>query len=374
MIHSEGRKADSTDEKRLKAARQAAKSRKKKLRGVEDPEEALGLLMEQLRDDVRLVASASGPIFVGPFTGEVGFELLYWLPLVRWAVREYPELERRLVIISRGGVEQWWRSFLDVEYIDILSLYEPAEYVARKGGDKQRGLKDFDDDVLQRARERLGVESAGLLHPGLLFAFYYNTRKLVHSDAFANHVKPRTGGADGLAALYDPIPRPEPSPAVAALLPDEYLAVRFYFRDSFPETPENLRFASAMIDRLSRTHPVVLLNNGIKLDEHSDVGHAANGRVVTLDHLMRPDNNLQLQTEVIARSRAFIGTYGGLSYLAPLLGVPAVGFSSSHIGFAACHLLLAQRLFSAPTFGPLATLHPDDLPAIVLLAPTAARL
>ena len=90
--------------------------------------------------------------------------------------------------------------------------------------------------------------------------------------------------------------------------------------------------------------------------------------MITLDHLMRPDNNLRLQTAVIGRARGFVGTYGGLSYLAPLLRVPAVGFSSSHVGFASWHLALAQRLFTGPPFASLATLHPNDLALVELLA------
>lgn len=39
---------------------------------------------------------------------------------------------------------------------------------------------------------------------------------------------------------------------------------------------------------------------------------------------MTPGTNLEIQTTVITRARAFVGTYGGLSYLSPLYGVPAL--------------------------------------------------
>ncbi len=40
---------------------------------------------------------------------------------------------------------------------------------------------------------------------------------------------------------------------------------------------------------------------------------------------MTPERNLAVQTAVIARARAFVGTYGGYSYLAPFCGVRCAG-------------------------------------------------
>ena len=39
---------------------------------------------------------------------------------------------------------------------------------------------------------------------------------------------------------------------------------------------------------------------------------------------MSPRNNLGEQVALIARSRYFLGTCGGLAWLAPFLGVPTV--------------------------------------------------
>ena len=35
-----------------------------------------------------------------------------------------------------------------------------------------------------------------------------------------------------------------------------------------------------------------------------------------LDRLMTAERNLEVQTEIVSNARAFIGTYGGLAYLA----------------------------------------------------------
>jgi hypothetical protein len=59
---------------------------------------------------------------------------------------------------------------------------------------------------------------------------------------------------------------------------------------------------------------------------------------------MRPEDNLALQTAAIGRASAFVGTYGGYSYLAPLCGVSSVAFYSRQ-SFKQHHLELAHRAF-----------------------------
>ena len=37
-----------------------------------------------VRRELAALASKPEPILVGPWLGEVGFELLYWIPFLRW--------------------------------------------------------------------------------------------------------------------------------------------------------------------------------------------------------------------------------------------------------------------------------------------------
>jgi hypothetical protein len=70
---------------------------------------------------------------------------------------------------------------------------------------------------------------------------------------------------------------------------------------------------------------------------------------------MSPERNLAVQTAVIARARAFVGTYGGYSYLAPFCGVTALAFYSER-SFKVHHLHVAQQIFSTlggPSLVPL---------------------
>ena len=89
---------------------------------------------------------------------------------------------------------------------------------------------------------------------------------------------------------------------------------------------------------------VVVLNPGFRVDEHSDWRPGRPGRIITIAEGMTPARNLAVQSAVIAGARAFVGTYGGYSYLAPLYKVPAVAFYSRQ-SFKLHHLHAAQRAF-----------------------------
>ena len=76
---------------------------------------------------------------------------------------------------------------------------------------------------------------------------------------------------------------------------------------------------------------------------------------------MSPRTNLDVQSKVIARSRAFLGTHGGLSYLPPLYGVKSLSFYSDAGSFSPQHLELARRVFTRMQPGSYVALHVDDL-------------
>jgi hypothetical protein len=139
-------------------------------------------------------------------------------------------------------------------------------------------------------------------------------------------------------------------------LPKDYVAVRFYFRPSFPDTPENRRIASDIIRSLSRDVPVVLLNTGLNVDDHEDVDVADSKGVYRVAHMMTPQRNLEIQTRVISQARALVGTYGGLTYLGPCYGVPSIGFYSQESELIPAHLDAGWRLGRAMAV-PLTPLH-----------------
>ena len=291
---------------------------------------------EVTRELERLGAS-DGPVLIGPWVGEVGFELLYWIPFLNWAIRSYGLDRRRLVVVSRGGAGAWYRH-LTGEYVDVFSLFGLDEYRQaneerwdKAGHQKQYRVEAMDLEILARARARLGLPEADVLHPSLMYRvlrfFWFDKAGI---GLLRHHTDYRR------FAPVVPTPRLQD-------LPRDYVAVRFYFRPSFPDTPENRRFAADVVRSITRERPVVLLNTGLRPDEHEDLDLGGEG-VYRVDELMQLDQNLEIQTEIVSRASAFVGTYGGLAYLGLFYGVPSASFYSTEAELVPTHLDVSWRV------------------------------
>lgn len=321
--------------------------------------------VDRVREELAGLVKHDGSVFAGPFTGEVGFELLYWIPMLRWAVREFPELRDRLVVISRGGTQDWLNG-LDVQYVDILTLFPPEDFARHRAlSDKQRQMAEFESRVIEAVQREFGFAKPAVLHPSVLYDSYFRFLK-VNRLAYPVSVKRTENGVEGLTSIYTPIDLPD-SEGLSDLLSDDYVAVRFYSSEAFPNEPETRRFASAVIESLSRRTNVVLLGNPHELDEHRDVQGELVGDVTRIDHLLAPENNLTIQTAVVGRAKAFVGTYGGFSYLAPFLGVPSLSFSVDWERSHSWHYELAQKVFNGPEWGAFVRLRHTELPLVDLV-------
>ena len=278
---------------------------------------------EFLRHDRRLI--------VGPWTGEVGFELLYWVPFVQRMVAAYDIPAERLLVVSRGGVAPWYGG-LATRYADVFSFFSPDEFrAATVRKKKQRVVGAFDAEVVKRVVATHKLGRADLLHPGMMYRLFMPVWKdlatLSRVEKYASYRNIR---------LADVSVPPD--------LPETYVAARFYFSECFPDTPSNRAFVASTIDTISQQTPVVLLNTPFAADDHHDFA-ASGARVHTIgNQYMAPEQNLAVQTAVVARASAFVGTYGGYSYLAPFCGVPSLAFYSQ-LTFKDQHLHVAQRAF-----------------------------
>src|SRR5947207_13560764 len=72
-------------------------------------------------------AGADTPVVVGPFVGEVGFELLYWIPMLRRLLGDLRIDRDRVVPFTRGGAADWYRDFA-ADGVEILDLIPPEEF------------------------------------------------------------------------------------------------------------------------------------------------------------------------------------------------------------------------------------------------------
>ena len=283
---------------------------------------------QRVRDRLRRLADSPLPIVVGPWTGEVGFELLYWIPFLQWATESFPIARERLLVVSRGGVQPWYARVADA-YADAFTHVSPDDFrAATEAVKKQRSTGTFERRLVRAVMRQRGLTRAHLLHPSMMYDLFWSFW------AYASTVKQ----LDEYTAFHR-----MPPPAPLEGLPASYVAVRFYFSRCFPETPANRALVTAVLERLTAQTDVVLLNTPFAVDDHRDMTMRA-PRLHSIADRMEPATNLALQTAVIAGARAFVGTYGGYSYLAPLYGVDSVAFYS-RANFKRQHLDLAHRVF-----------------------------
>jgi hypothetical protein len=154
-------------------------------------------------------------------------------------------------------------------------------------------------------------------------------------------------------------------------LPAEYVAAKFYFSASFPDSPETRTAVKSLLEGLASRHHVVLLNTGLRIDDHAEYEGLPGDRIHTIDDLCVPSRNLELQCRVISRARSFVGTYGGFSYIAPLYGVPALALYSGTDSFLQAHLDIARRAFGGSSFGSFTAVDLRDLESLRQVLPLA---
>jgi hypothetical protein len=304
-------------------------------------------------------ARSGGDVIAGPWTGEVGFELLYWIPFLAWLIEQGLD-PSRLIVVSRGGAGGWYRH-LTARYVDVLDLMTPAEFRSRTAGKKKQydARRELDAELLDAVRTKLSAPSAAAVHPAAMFRLFAalwrrrSTAGLVESFTAFRRLTPPIG--DG---------------APVAGLPDQYVAAKFYFSKAFPDNGTNRRFVRDVLSRVSRRSPVVLMRAGVALDEHDDFDGAGASGVFVVDTHAVPQRNLEAATRIVAGARGFIGTYGGFSYLAPFQGVRSVSFFSRRFGFEPHHLELADRVFDRLLPGGFIALHRD---AVDLVEPAIDR-
>jgi hypothetical protein len=261
------------------------------------------------------------PILAGPFVGEVGYELLYWIPYLRRILRERGIDPERVTVLTRGGAGAWYGDLAarEVEILDLVSFDRfHDELLARRsrvGDAKQTTMDQFDRELVVQARERLDGEPF-LVHPRIMYAqLRFVWEGLLHH-----------GQAAALGDYCRIVP-PSGRLPQRAELPERFVAVKAYFNEVLPGCAATRAFLGRLVERLAKDIPVVVLANADALDEHEE-WRAVGARVVDATQWLEPRDNLAVQTEIVAAAEALVCTYGGFSYLGPLLNVPTVALHS----------------------------------------------
>ena len=300
--------------------------------------------------DLERAVEGSAPILAGPWLSEVGYEVLYWVPFLRWVKAAYRIPDDRLVIMSRGGTGSWYRD-LSPNYVEALDHVSAQELSARasSGGLKQREVSDLDRRLVERAAAAAaGGGTMNVLHPSLMFRWF--------APFWSGH---ETLGFVESHTRYARVPPPDLAAPIP--LPPEYIAVKFYGARSLPDDPAVRAQLRALVDGLSGRFPIVQLDTGLGLDDHTDVRLEVRDRITSISGRLDARTNLAVQSRIIAGARMYVGTCGSLAWLAPMLGVPTVPVFTD-AAFLHAHLHLARRVYGRIGGGAFS---PVDLAGLV---------
>jgi len=312
----------------------------------------------QVERELAALLDGDGPIIVGPWLAEVGYEVLYWIPFLRWVAAAYQLDPARVTVLTRGGAGAWYGDVASrsVEIWDLIAPEEFARRNAERGDLKQLTHSPLEADLVAAAVKAHGLAGARVLHPSLMFRLF----KLFWSGHRAS------GFLDSHTRFRLHTP---PGVIARGSLPESYVAVKFYAARSMPDTPAIRQTLQRMVRELAEQRPVVLLDTGLAIDDHADYAFAGDSRIISAREWLTPRTNLAAQTDIIAHASAYVGTCGSLTWLAPLLGVPTSAvladpeFLHAHLSVAlrACHRLPGAARFSPVDLrglDPLTTLTP----------------
>ena len=330
----------------------------------------------QVERDIAAVARGRGPIIAGPWLSEVGFEVLYWIPFLRWFEDRYRIDPERVIAISRGGVGGWYGD-LAARYVEIFDHLSPEEFGRRNrerhqreeaGGQKQTTIGPLDDALIAAARSAAGVKDGAICHPSLMYRlfsrFWYGNRAL---DLVTSHTR------------YLQVPPSHPSHRRTLApshrqhlgLPERYIAAKFYTGAALPGTPEARGALRELVRTAAARMPVVMLDTGMATDEHEDYLFRDIPNVLSLRDRLVPATNLGVQTAAIAGAQGFIGTCGSLAWLAPLLGVDTLAVYSEE-RFLVSHIFFATQAYRQAGAARFDTLDLRSVTELDLLASAAA--
>ena len=287
--------------------------------------------------DARLwgLAYSKKPILVGPWTSEMGFEVLYWLPFLEYLQHRYGIAKERLIPVTRGGAGAWYGLPTRVELYDyvppadlrIAALASQQEHASIK----QVGPTAFETKLLALIAERLGLRRYHVLHPSILYRAldaWWGTQTMGMADA----VKP---------LRFQQMQAP--APPVGMALPERFVAMRWYQRPTWPMREDLVDWTVALTRQLAAHVPVVILRSPTYVDDHVDFPPPT-GENITVITAEPWRDNLAVQSAVIARAAAFVGTWGGMAQLAVRLGIPTAAFFDKWHSCSYQHRVLTEWL------------------------------
>lgn len=255
-------------------------------------------------------------VWFGPFTGEVGYELLYWRGFIAACQEQLKLGPDEIGVISRGGVEGWYSKFAS-NYLDLYSI--GGESLV---GELQTDLYPISFDRRHRSLVTVARGSRRYwIHPRQLHQaiaeFKARPDRLEKTKSIVSHSPISKDDLLNVSPELLLVWR-----SIAKSLPKQYFTIKVYSGSNL-NNPNHLNHITRTLQSLGTEIPLVGLGRTVTTDSHSD--WTANLKSVAQPmQAVDPSINLGIQSLLIAHSSGFIGTYGGFSYLPLYLRIPTL--------------------------------------------------
>ena len=257
--------------------------------------------------------------------GEVGPELQYWIPYLLNLKKLGVFKEKRLIVISRGGTEDWYH-FLNSEYIEIFDYLTPENYNIIKNArelEKQVKLNIKENELVKLICQKNNITNYSIIHPKIM---WNDVLKYFRSEKASSWVlkkltfKPILDIDSKYSKIVD-----------SYNLPKSFFFVRFYKSYLFDINKDQLNKLIKLIQGNSKQINLVTFGMSDNIDNHESY-KLKEGTVIDLTNKISLKDNLGIQTEILRRSQGFFGTYGGISILPVFLAKPCFCFYKSDLG------------------------------------------
>ncbi|HEY3188372.1 MAG TPA: hypothetical protein VGJ70_12920, partial [Solirubrobacteraceae bacterium] len=254
-----------------------------------------------------------GPVVCGPFLGEPGYETLYWIPFVRTVVEPLLADGHEVVVVSRGGSDPLYGELAGAgaRYIDVIDVLGVEGFL--------RVERERLTDALRKNQKVASRFERDILRHAVL----PHEQPLLPADMFAM-LKAYPYASVCSWSLGRP-------PCASDEVEDRTL-LKFWFGGQMPASDENLGRLEQVIERLAAEGPVAAIVNPYSLETRASVDQPFEKLVERLGiPTVSPRShrtNLGDQIEMIARSRRFACTYGGLAYISLYTNTPTITFYS----------------------------------------------
>jgi hypothetical protein len=255
-------------------------------------------------------------IIIGPWMSEIGFELLYWIPLLQ---KKYNFENKKIIVISRGGVSHWYSNLKVYKYLNVQELIKDDDFKdfirvkAQIGEQKQTNVENLESKIYEIVMKKFSIsaEECKILHPRIMY----------------NYFRPYWNGSSKMnfSALQKNITLDYPKKLNMKIDIKNFVVCKLYSSSILymeNDKEKYLQKISLLMNIINQRYKIVFLNYNSG-DDHKLILPSFDEKLKLkeryyLDDLFEEvdkDNNLEIQNFLVSRSEFFFGTYGGFSYL-----------------------------------------------------------